>query len=185
MLMVSGRLNVQQAGSSVYPAVPRAVLDGQSKPGDGWGRSDERQATRRSVYIFAKRGLAVPELDLLDAPDTTNSCEARMVSTTGPQALTFLNGEFTYEQARSFANRLVKEAGNEAQAQVERAFALALCRPATDAEIQAAIEFLDKQQKQIEADAKKAKRDAGDDRRKALEAFCLVLLNTNEFVYID
>jgi hypothetical protein len=185
MLMVSSRLNQQEAGPSVYPKVPRAVLEGQSKPGDGWDQSDERQAARRSVYIFAKRGLAVPELDLLDAPDTTSSCEARMVSITGPQALTFLNGDFTYEQARSFANRLVKEAGNEAQAQVQRAFALALCRPPTDAETQAAIEFLDKQEKQIEADAKKAKRDASDARHKALEALCLVVLNTNEFAYVD
>jgi len=185
MLMVSGRLNQQEAGPSVYPKVPRAVLEGQSKPGDGWGQSDERQAARRSVYIFAKRGLAVPELDLLDAPDTTSSCEARMVSITGPQALTFLNGEFAHQQAKSFADRLVKEAGNEAKVQVQRAFALVLCRPPTDAEMQAAIEFLDKQQKQIEADAKKAKRDAGDFRPKALEAFCLVMLNTNEFAYVD
>ncbi len=79
----------------------------------------------------------------------------------------------------------MKEAGIEAQAQVQHAFALALCRPPTDAEMQAAIEFLDKQQKQIEADAKKAKRDVGDARRKALEAYCLVMLNTNEFVYVD
>jgi hypothetical protein len=185
ILMVSGRLNVQEAGPSVYPRVPRAVLEGQSKPGDGWGQSDERQAARRSVYIFVKRGLAVPELDLLDAPDTTSSCEARMVSTTGPQALTFLNGEFANEQARSFASCLQKEAGDTTKAQVQRAFALALCRPATDAEIGASIEFLDKQQRQIEADAKSAKRDIGDARRKALEAFCLVMLNTNEFVYVD
>jgi hypothetical protein len=185
MLMVSARLNVQEAGPGVYPKVPRAVLEGQSKPGDGWGQSDERQAARRSIYIFVKRGLAVPELDLLDAPDTTSSCEARMVSTTGPQALTFLNGEFANEQARAFAGRLQKEAGDAAKAQVQRAFALALCRPATDAEIDGSIEFLDKQQRQIKADAKSAKRDVGDARRKALEAFCLVLLNTNEFVYVD
>jgi hypothetical protein len=60
-----------------------------------------------------------------------------------------------------------------------------LCRPASDEEVKTALEFLDKQQKQIEADAKKAKREIGDARRKALEAFCLVVLNTNEFVYVD
>ena len=69
---------------------PREVLEGQSRPGEGWGKSDEREQARRSIYIFAKRSLAVPELELLDAPDTTSSCERRMVSTTGPQALTFL-----------------------------------------------------------------------------------------------
>jgi hypothetical protein len=185
MLLVSGRLNLQEAGPSVYPPVPRAVLEGQSKPGDGWGRSDEFQAVRRSVYIFAKRGLTVPELDLLDAPDTTASCQARLVSTTGPQALTFLNGEFANQQAKFLADRLRNEAGAEAKAQVERAFELALCRPATESELQVSLEFLDKQQKLIEADTAKAKREPGDVRQKALEAFCLVVLNTNEFAYVD
>jgi hypothetical protein len=185
MLQVSGRLNGQGGGPSVYPPVPRAVLEGQSRPGDGWGQSDERQASRRSIYIFAKRGLVVPELDLLDAPDTTSSCEARLVSTTGPQALTFLNGEFAHQQARDFAQRLLHEAGAEAKAQVRRAFMLALCRPPTDEEMNAALEFLDKQRKLIETDAAKSGRKADDAGRKALEALCLVILNTNEFVYVD
>ena len=55
----------------------------------------------------------VPELELLDTPDTTSSCERRIVSTTGPQALTFLNGAFIHEQARHFASRLIAEAGGE------------------------------------------------------------------------
>jgi hypothetical protein len=185
MLMVSGGLNAQRGGPSVYPPVPRAVLEGQSRPGDGWGKSDERQAARRSIYIFAKRSLIVPELDLLDAPDTTNSCEARPVSTTGPQALTFLNGEFAHRQARAFAERLQKEAGSDAKVQVSRAFTLALCRPPTDEESKAALEFLDKQKKQIGADAAKAGRNTDHAERKALEALCLVILNTNEFVYAD
>ena len=78
------------------------MLEGQSRPGEGWGKSDDREQARRSIYIFAKRSLAVPELELLDAPDTTSSCERRMVSTTGPQALTFLNGAFIHEQAAAF-----------------------------------------------------------------------------------
>ena len=93
------------------------------RPGDGWGKSDDREQARRSIYIFAKRSLAVPELELLDTPDNTSSCERRIVSTTGPQALTFLNGAFVHEQARHFASRLVAEAGPVAGDQVERAFA--------------------------------------------------------------
>jgi hypothetical protein len=185
MLAASGRLNLQEGGPSVFPPIPRAVLEGQSRPGDGWGHSDENQASRRSVYIFVKRSLAVPELDLLDAPDTTSSCEARMVSTTGPQALTFLNGAFAHERAKNFAARLVTDAGDDPGAQVRRAFELALCRPATDEEVRASVTFLEKQQKQIAEDARKEQRDPGDPRRHALEAFCLVMLNANEFVYID
>ncbi len=113
-------------GPSFYPTLPREVLEGQSRPGEGWGKSDDREQSRRSIYIFAKRSLAVPELEILDAPDTTSSCERRMVSTTGPQALTFLNGAFMYEQARHFAARLVAEVGQTPKDQVERAFELAL-----------------------------------------------------------
>jgi hypothetical protein len=185
ILEVSGRLNLQQGGPSVYPVLPRAVLEGQSRPGDGWGRSDERQASRRSLYIFVKRSLAVPELELLDTPDTTTSCEARIVSTTAPQALTFLNGAFVHDQARHFAARLRREAGDDPAAQVRRAFKLALGRPPRDEEGRAALAFLSRQARQVEADAVRAGRPAGDARDKALEAFCLVVLNLNEFVYLD
>ncbi len=164
MLAVSGRLNLQERGPSMYPTLARAVLEGQSRPGDGWGKSDERQQARRSVYIFVKRSLAVPELDLLDAPDTASSCEARPVSTTAPQALTFLNGAFANEQARHFADRLRREAGDDPAAQVRRAFELALCRPPRDEELRAGVTFLGRQR---------------------LEAFCLVVLNLNGFVYLD
>jgi hypothetical protein len=170
MLAVSGTLNPQRGGPSMYPTLPRAVLEGQSRPGDGWGKSDARQQHRRSIYIFVKRSLAVPELDLLDAPDTTSSCEQRPVSTTAPQALTFLNGEFANEMARQFAARLEHEAGSEPAAQVRRAFELALCRPAREQEVQSCVEFLAKE------------RQAS---HNALAALCLVLLNTNEFIYVN
>jgi hypothetical protein len=173
------------AGPSFYPTLPTEVLAGQSRPGEGWGKSDEREQCRRSLYIFAKRSLAVPELDLLDAPDTTSSCERRMVSTTGPQALTFLNGTFVHQQASYFASRLAADAGPAPKDQVDRAFSLALGRPPRAPEAQAALEFLDKQERQIRADAGLTPKSAGaiDARRKALEAFCLVVLNMNDFVF--
>jgi hypothetical protein len=172
-------------GPSIYPPVPEAVLAGQSRPGDGWGKSDEKQAARRSVYIFVKRSLAVPELEVLDAPDTASSCEQRPVSTTGPQALTFLNGAFTHEQARQFAKRLLNEAGERPRGPIERAFELALCRPPNKAELKTAMDFLATQQKQIQEDAQPASLNAGEARQKALEAFCLVILNSNEFFFLN
>jgi hypothetical protein len=185
ILAVSGRLNLQAGGPGVYPPLPRAVLEGQSRPGDGWGKSDERQVARRSVYIFVKRSLAVPELEVLDAPDTTSSCEARPVSTIAPQALTFLNGEFINEQARQLATRLEREAGGEPQARVRRAFELTLCRPPRPEELQASLDFLTAQQRQIETELRKDHKDPGPAGRRALEAFCLAMLNTSEFVYVD
>jgi hypothetical protein len=183
-LSVSGQLNPQRGGPSIYPPIPRAVLEGQSRPGDGWGKSDERQAARRSIYIFLKRALAVPELELLDTPDTTSSCEQRPVSTTAPQALTFFNGDFMHQQARHFAERLEREAGGDVRAQLQHAFELALCRPPRAEELQASVDFVAQQQHRIEADVAKAKAPRAP-RRQALQTFCLVLLNLNEFAYLD
>jgi hypothetical protein len=184
ILAVSGQLNPERGGPSVFPPLPRAVLEGQSRPGDGWGKSSPRQAARRSIYVFCKRSLAVPELELLDTPDTTSSCEQRPLSTTAPQALTFLNGAFVQEQAAHWAERLRREAGDDRQAQVRRAFTLALCRPPRADELRLALDFLSRQERQIEADARRSGQSAGDARQKALAACCAVLLNTNEFFYI-
>ena len=185
MLAVSGRLNLTMGGPSIFPKLPQAVLDGQSVPGKGWKTSDEEEASRRSVYIFVKRSLRVPELDLLDAPDSSSSCEQRRVSTTGPQALTFLNGEFTHRQAADLAARLAKEAGKDPPAQVRLAFTLALGRPPTNAEVSEALDFLTNQAEQIRADDTAAGREGTNTKKKALDAFCLILLNTNEFFYLS
>jgi hypothetical protein len=185
ILAVTGRLNPQMAGPSVFPTIPRAVLEGQSRPGEGWGKSSEDQASRRSIYVFVKRVLAVPELELLDTPDTTFSCEQRPVSTTGPQALTYLNGEFIQEQAGHFAARLIREVGNDPGAQIRRSFELALCRPPRADEIAASMDFLRKQEQEIISDDPKSQKDSAEKKRKALAAFCLVILNTNEFVFVN
>jgi hypothetical protein len=180
MLAVSGTLNPRRGGPSFYPTLPRAVLEGQSRPGEGWGKSDARQQHRRSIYIFVKRSLAVPELDLLDSPDTTSSCEMRPMSTTAPQALTFLNGPFANEMARELAARLEREA-DDSTAQVQRAFELVYCRQATAADVATCLEFLNVQEKQL----KTTRNTTIDARQKALAALSHVLLNTNEFAYVN
>lgn len=168
-MAVAGSLSRQMHGPGVYPPLPSAVLATQSRPGLGWGKSDDVQANRRSVYVFAKRTLRPPELELLDAADSNASCDARPASTTAPQALTFLNGAFANQQAVRFADRLLAEADTTA-GRIERAYRLTLARAPRADEKAAIVSFLAKQ---------------GDDPRRALASFCLVLLNTSEFFYLD
>jgi hypothetical protein len=186
VLSVNSRLNPKMGGPGVYPKIARAVLEGQSRPGDGWGKFDEREAARRSIYVFVKRSLLVPEMELLDFADTNTSCEQRPVSTIPTQALTLLNGEFLNEEARHFAARLVREAGGDVAAQIELAYRLALCRSPTLDEKSAALAFLDRQSKRVaeedRANSSQPSRNAG---QVALEALCLVLYNLNEFIYVD
>jgi hypothetical protein len=182
ILSVSGQLNPTGRGPSVFPKISRAVLETQSRPGDGWKTSAPTEAARRSIYVFVKRTLLVPEMEVLDFPSTEETCEQRVVSTVAPQALTFLNGEFIHEQAQAFADRLQREAPGDRGAQVVRAYRLAFSRLPTQHELAAVLRFLAQQQAQIAADSP-AEPEAAP--RKALAAMCLVLLNANEFAYVQ
>ncbi|HEX7449687.1 MAG TPA: DUF1553 domain-containing protein, partial [Pirellulales bacterium] len=181
VLAASGALNHERGGPSVFPEISAAVLASQSRPGNGWTKSDPVQAARRSVYVFVKRTLPLPEFEVLDFPDTNGSCEQRQVSTVAPQALTLLNGAFMHEQSRQFARRLLRESPDQA-GRIDLAYRLALSRPATDAERTEVLAFLTKQEEQICADG--GDSPPADVAEQALAAFCLVLLNTNEFVYL-
>jgi hypothetical protein len=183
ILAVAGTLNPAKGGPSIYPKLSEAVLATQSRPGSGWRTSSVQEAARRSIYICVKRTLLVPELEVLDLPSSETSCEQRIVSTVAPQALTFLNGEFTVEQSKAFADRLMREAGRDRAAQIKRAFALALCREPKPEEQSLAEQFLVQQQSLIESELRTASQPTEDAAWRALSAFCQVLLNSNEFVY--
>ncbi|MDX2035869.1 MAG: DUF1549 domain-containing protein [Isosphaeraceae bacterium] len=175
MLAVTGELRFRRPGPSVYPEMPRAVLEGQSRPGEGWGRSTPADAALRSIYIFSKRSITLPELDTFD---TTSSCERRPRSVTAPGALTFLNGEFITARAKAFADRLRREIpGGSPSERVARAFELALGRPPTPHETTESVRFLERQARLIAAESRRD--DAGE---AALASFCLVLFNLNDFV---
>jgi hypothetical protein len=182
-LSVSGQLNREARGPSIYPKISRAVLETQSRPGSGWNVSAPSQAARRSIYIFVKRTLIVPEMEVLDFPSSEESCAERVVSTVAPQALTLLNGEFIHEQAQAMARRLVRETPADESARIVRAYRLAFSRLPTDAEHAAVLKFLARHRAQIAADGPGQSGEALD--AKALAALCLVLLNTNEFAYLQ
>jgi hypothetical protein len=182
-LAVSGTLNLEVGGPSVRPPIDRAVLEGQSRPGSGWSVSDPRAAARRSVYVYVKRTLPLPELEVDDAPDNADPCPRRGVTTTAPQALTSLNSAFWHDQAGHFADRLRREAGDDTAAQVERAFQLALARSPSEIERRDSLDFLAAIAERIKQRPKAEER--ANPRREALREFCLVLLNTNEFVTVD
>jgi hypothetical protein len=175
MLAVTGKLNPEMFGPSVYPPIPKEVLAGQSRPGEGWGKSVPEQAARRSVYVHVKRSLLVPILNIHDQADTDSSCPVRFTTTVPTQALGMLNGEFTNEQAATLADRLSKEAPGNVEKQVTAAIRLTTGRQPTQDEVKADLAFVAK----LKAEDKELS-DAD-----ALRLYCLMALNTNEFVYLD
>jgi len=173
-LAVSGGLNPKMHGPGVFPRISREVLAGQSVPGQGWPVSPPAEANRRSVYVTVKRSLQVPILATHDQADTDNSCPVRYTTTVPTQALGLLNGEFANETAAAFAARLAADAPGDLAAQVTRAVRLTTGRTPPAAEVAKDAAFV------REMKAKHTLDDA-----TALARYCLLLLNANEFVYLD
>lgn len=175
VLAVSGELNPAMYGPSVYPEISKEVLQGQSIPGNGWNlKETPENKARRSVYVHVKRSLILPILSDFDSADTDGSCAARFCTTQPTQALGMLNGKFTSDQAAVFARRLEREAGADAGNRIRRSIELAFSRPARPEEVERGVKLLS---------SLKEKHGATEER--ALELYCLVLLNQNEFVYLD
>ncbi|MFN9371004.1 MAG: DUF1549 and DUF1553 domain-containing protein [Planctomycetaceae bacterium] len=187
VLQASGQLNHEMGGPSVYPRIHRAVLEGQSRPGEGWGTSSPAQMFRRSAFVYVKRSLLVPELELLDLPDTTSSCEQRVVSTIPTQALTLINGEFFNSQAAFLADRLARRvpsstAGEQTDVNpLREAHRLVLGRMPETEELEAGQRFLIRQRELLHAEGVTNNLV----NQRAWSAWCLVLLNLNEFTYLD
>jgi hypothetical protein len=174
ILATSGTLNLKMYGPSVYPEIPKEVLAGQSRPGLGWGHSSPDEQSRRSIYAHVKRSLLVPILESFDLPETDRSSPVRFSTTQPTQALGMLNSGFLNQQAALFAARLRKEAGNDTTAQVRLALNLATARPPDEKEISRGVKLIERLKNQD---------GASDDA--ALRYFCLMVLNLNEFLYLD
>jgi hypothetical protein len=174
MLAASGTLNLQMGGPGVYPPLPEEILATASRPGQAWGVSDPRQAARRSIYIHVKRSLLTPLLETFDLADTDATCPVRFVTTQPTQALTMLNSQFVNEQARTLARRAASEAGAGLDARVARALEIVLGRAPGDAEVAEGVDLVRELEWQEDLPP-----EAG------FASYCLVLLNLNEFVYLD
>jgi hypothetical protein len=183
-LMVSGTLDLKMGGPSIRPAIDPAVLAGQSRPGAGWEPSIPTEAARRSIYVYVKRTLPVPELEVMDAPDTAEPCPQRVTTTTAPQSLVMFNGPFWHDQADRFASRLDRECRTDALSRIRLAFQLAYSRAPSAIEEAEAIEFLRNHARTI-TERDPASPSAVSPEHEAWKAFCLILLNSNEFLYVD
>ncbi|PYT16924.1 MAG: hypothetical protein DMG59_09160 [Acidobacteria bacterium] len=165
MLATSGRLNPQRGGPSVIVPIEPALVKLIYNPAQWAVNPDPNQFNRRSIYVFHKRNLRLPLLEVFDSPDMQLSCPRREQSTHALQALELLNGEFSNAMARALAERVAREAGPRTDLQVDRAFRLALGRGPNAAEKQAALRYL---------------ADGGP-----LSEFALAIFLLNDFLYAN
>ena len=124
LLLASGNLSDTIGGPSVFPPVPKGLKAGGlwqvSKNKDDWNR--------RSLYIFSRRSVAYPMLDTFDMASMQQVHSKRSVTTTPLQALTLYNSDLVFQWSQALAGRVVREAGRDESAQIERLYQILFAR---------------------------------------------------------
>jgi len=160
-LAISGLLNREIGGPSVYPVQPPNLWKevGFLRPElgmDVWPTSEGEDLYRRSLYTFWRRIVTYPTFAVFDAPSRDTCVSRRPRSNTPLQALTTLNDPVFVEAARVLAQRVLLEGGSSPETQMDFAFRLSLSRSPTKAEQQRLIGFYQQQLKSFESDSQAA-----------------------------
>ncbi|QDU64285.1 Planctomycete cytochrome C [Planctomycetes bacterium Pan216] len=124
---------------------------------------DDPATHRRSIYRFVVRSQTQPFLTTLDCADPSQSVAKRDQTTTALQSLALLNNPFMECMSEHVARRVAAERSSP-RGQIERAFRLALARASTDSEADALVAYANEH---------------------GLANACRVILNLNEFAFID
>jgi mono/diheme cytochrome c family protein len=194
LLASSGKLNIKRFG----PAVPvMADVVGQfvigienlnaGRPG---AKIDLRgEEFRRSIYVQVRRSRPLSVLTPFDLPEMAPNCTSRASSTVATQSLFLMNGEFTLEIAATIADRARKAAPDSRPDQVRSIWSWIYGTTPQDAELHAAVAFLEAQEASFRQIDPPPKEDAAPSdspaQRDALASFAHALLSSNRFLYVD
>jgi mono/diheme cytochrome c family protein len=124
---------------------------------------EDPKSWRRSIYRFIVRSQTQPWMTSLDCADPSMRVDKRNESLSALQALALLNNGFMLTQSRHFAERVQRDAP-DLSAQIEHAHQLAFGRTPTPDERERLIAFA---------------------KTNGLPNLCRVLLNLNEFTFVD
>lgn len=150
-----------------------------------WKASPPEEQRRRSLYSYTKRSLLPPLATVFDAPDTTLPCGQRDVTLVAPQALALLNNAFVHAQSTALARRILEHRPDAGRDQVIRAaWQATLLRNPTAAERRLARRHLEAQTGRY-AGATSGGGPTHAAALPALASLCHVLLNSNEFIFVD
>jgi len=136
------------------------------------GPSVPAKTPRRALYVKSFRNAPDAMLYAFDVAKGLKSVAGRNNTTTPTQSLLMINGDYVLARSRAMAKRL--EAGNRPLPDALRyGFRLAWGRVPDAMELQRGLEFVS------------AGDPAPDQLHERLVDFCHVLLNANEFLYLD
>jgi len=192
MLLASGKLNTKMGGPGIHPPLPPGAVP--AKYGGWTPEKDPAEADRRSVYIFGKRIMVYPMFEAFDAPNPQESCARRFRTVIPAQSLILMNDQLVFDWSQALASRVLNDAGLSAEQQVDRAYRIALSRPPNERERAQVLIYMDEQTALIrdrlarnEKVPLPEKMPAGvpPERVAAFAGFCHVLMNSNEFLYMN
>ncbi len=159
VLQLTGKLNLQAGG----PGFLLFRIDRENVhhyfPLESFGP----EHFRRMIYMTKIRQEQDEVFGVFDCPDGGQTIPNRNQSTTALQSLNMLNSKFIIEQAKFLSQRLIQEAGSQANDQINHAFNLAFARTPTTGELEDARALI---------------------QQFGLASFCRAILNSNEFLFV-
>ncbi|MEZ6061400.1 MAG: PSD1 and planctomycete cytochrome C domain-containing protein [Planctomycetaceae bacterium] len=174
LLTASGEIDLTVGGESFRPEISAEALEGLSRKEAAYQASPPEQQRRRSLYSFVSRSLMPPMMTTFDQCDTTLPCGQRDVTTVPTQALAMLNNDFVHARSRALAARVQTAAPDDLGEQITAAWRFVLGRAPDDDERRLAMQHLTSQTSRHSLS-----------EQQALASLCHVLLNSNEFLYVD
>lgn len=139
------------------------------------GPSVEEKSPRRALYVKSYRNKNDNFLHGFDMANGLKSVPVRDRTTTPTQALLLINGEYALGRAKAMAKRIANNSLDNDDV-LRRAFLLAWNRVPGTEDIDRAREFL-----QVES----GEESQTSIPEEQLADFCHVLLNSNQFLYVE
>jgi len=191
LLVASGNLEDQVGGPSVFPPVPANLGAAATQ----WKVSkDKKDHNRRSLYVFTRRSLPYPLLETFDMATAQEAHSKRDVTTTPLQSLALFNSDVVLGWSQALAGRVINEAGEDEEDQIDRLYQILFARNATDTEKDALAAFLEQHQQSVKDKLTDGKFELSvptglkDKKVDPIQAAAFVDLvhtvaNSNEFIY--
>jgi hypothetical protein len=183
-LTVSGLLNEQLGGKSVYPPQPGGVY-AFTQVKAAWPTSKGADRYRRGMYTFFRRSVPYPMLTTFDVPRLNTTCTQRVRSNTPLQSLTMANDQAILEHVWAFGKRLHEFSGDD-QTRIEFAYQLCFSRRPSASESEVLLNFIRDQREDFAANLDDAKALIGEtDLPAELAVWTVVarvMVNLDEFI---
>jgi hypothetical protein len=132
-LTVAGLLSPRVGGPSVFPYQPAGYWDALNFPKRVYQTDHGERQYRRGLYVHRQRTFPHPSLLAFDAPSREECTAERVRSNIPQQALALLNDPTYVEAARAFAERIIREGGDDFDDRLAWAYRRAVARrPGSD-----------------------------------------------------